>query len=76
MEDTDTPPARWPELTPREAVVADALVAGKKNSEIAQALGISIKTVDTHRGHVLKKVECPNNVGLVHLAYHRGYVLP
>ncbi len=66
----------WPELTPREAQVAAGLVAGTRNSEIAEEFGISVKTVDTHRGHVLKKTGCRNNVELTRLAYKRGYVTP
>lgn len=65
----------WPELTMREAEVAAGLVAGKRNSQIADDLGISVKTVDTHRLHVLKKLQCANNVALVHVAYSRGYVM-
>jgi DNA-binding CsgD family transcriptional regulator len=40
------------------------LARGDANREIAKALGISIKTVDTHRGHVLKKMKLKNNVAL------------
>lgn len=68
------PPA--PELTGREKQVALALARGAKNSEIAHDLDISIKTVDTHRAHVLKKLGHRNNVELA-LAYVRaGLVVP
>lgn len=69
-------PTSWPELTPREANVAAELVVGNRNSEIAGFLGISIKTVDTHRGHILKKLDCRNNVDLTRLAIRRGYSQP
>lgn len=32
--------------------------------EIAKRLGISAKTVDTHRAHALRKLQCRNNVRL------------
>lgn len=55
--------APWQDLTTREIVVAEMLVAGKKNREIAEALGgLSTKTIDTHRGHILKKLKVRNNV--------------
>jgi two-component system response regulator NreC len=54
----------WITLSPREVEVALMLARGDANREIAKALGISIKTVDTHRGHVLKKMKLKNNVAL------------
>lgn len=66
----------FPELSPREREVALRLAMGDRNSEVAETLGISIKTVDTHRGHLLKKLRCRNNVDLARLAIRRGYVQP
>lgn len=51
----------WKLLTPREQEIAAHLSRGWFNREIATALGISIKTVDTHRGHLLKKLGLRNN---------------
>lgn len=64
----------YPELTPREREVATLLAVGEPNREIARALGCSVKTIDTHRGHVLRKLHCRNNVDLARLAIRRGYV--
>lgn len=61
----DGPKSKWNTLSEREKEVAFRLATGDKNSEIAKALNISIKTVDTHRGHVLKKLDCRNNVALL-----------
>jgi DNA-binding NarL/FixJ family response regulator len=44
------------------------------NREIAEHLAISIKTVDTHRGHVLKKLALRNNSELTRFAVKYGYV--
>jgi DNA-binding NarL/FixJ family response regulator len=66
----------FPELTDRERAVALRLSIGDKNSEVAAALNISIKTVDTHRAHALKKLKCRNNVDLARLAIRLGYVQP
>jgi two-component system invasion response regulator UvrY len=52
----------------RELEVMRALAAGRTNHEIAADLGISVKTVDTHRGHVLKKLALRNNAELTRFA--------
>ncbi len=64
----------FPELTDREREVAMQIVQGLDGHEISKALGISVKTYDTHRGHILKKLGCKNAVQLTRLAYTRGYL--
>lgn len=54
----------YPELTPRERVVAFALARGARMPSIARELGLSQKTVDTHRANALRKLGCTNNVEL------------
>jgi DNA-binding NarL/FixJ family response regulator len=44
------------ELSPREAAVAQLARAGRTNREIAQQLHLSIKTVETHLGHIYQKL--------------------
>lgn len=61
-------------LTPMELEVATMLALGMKNSEIAEKIGISVKTVDTHRGHVLQKTELRNNVELARWALRQDLV--
>jgi len=65
----------YPTLTTRERAVAELLILGKPNREIAVALDISIKTVDTHRGHVMQKLEVANNVELLRLAVRKGWAV-
>jgi FixJ family two-component response regulator len=43
-------------LTAREREVLNLVVAGKANKEIASALGVSPKTVEVHRAHVMSKM--------------------
>lgn len=80
MEDptSDQAPAAvpFPTLTPRERVIATRLAQGARNAEIADELEISVKTVDTHRAHVLKKLGLRGNVELAHLAIVEGWVTP
>jgi two-component system invasion response regulator UvrY len=61
-------------LTARELQVMEMLARGMTNREIADHLNISIKTVDTHRGHVLKKLSLRNNSELTRFAVKNGYV--
>ena len=61
-------------LTARETQVMEMLARGMTNREIAEHLEISIKTVDTHRGHVLKKLNLRNNSELTRFAVKHGYV--
>ena len=43
------------ELTPRERDVLELLVSGKGNQQVAELLGISVKTVATHRASLMRK---------------------
>lgn len=70
----DTPSNPFDNLTSREKQVATFLCDGLRNAEIAEKLDISTKTVDTHRGHLLAKLSCRNNVELVRLAIRHGFV--
>jgi len=60
-------------LTDREREVLDHLLAGKPNKEIAFKLGVSHKTVATHRANILQKLGVSN---LVELVKHLDSVMP
>lgn len=47
---------RLEQLTPREREVLDLIVAGRLNKQVADDLGISIKTVEVHRARVMEKM--------------------
>ena len=59
-------------LSQRELEVMEFLARGLSNREIAERLTISIKTVDTHRGHVLKKLKLRNNSDITRFAIQHG----
>lgn len=61
-------------LSPREYQVMSYLAQGMTNREIADVLAISPKTVDTHRGHLLKKLRLRNNSDLTRFAIQSGLV--
>jgi two-component system response regulator FixJ len=54
-EDAETARRRLEKLTSREYEVLDHLVAGKSNKEAAVKLGISPRTVEFHRAHIMEK---------------------
>ncbi|MFQ5412943.1 MAG: response regulator transcription factor [Phycisphaerae bacterium] len=59
--------ARLAALTSREREVMAFLVRGKSAKQIAFALGLSSKTVDVHRGHIMTKLQADSVVDLVHM---------
>ena len=63
-DDTRARAAQWELLSAREWEVAERLAIGMINRDIAKQLGIGIKTVDTHRGNVLRKLGLKNNAQL------------
>ena len=53
-----------------------ALALGQTNREIAEAYHISVKTVDTYRFRLLKKLNLRNNADLSRFAIAQGLVEP
>ncbi|MBI4166502.1 MAG: response regulator transcription factor [Acidobacteria bacterium] len=47
---------RFQRLTPREREVLQLLAEANSNTEVARALGISVKTVDVHRSRIMSKL--------------------
>jgi FixJ family two-component response regulator len=56
---------RLAQLTVREHEVLDLIIAGKLNKQIADILGISIKTVEVHRARVMEKMGASSLASLV-----------
>ena len=54
-------------LSQREREVLELVVAGRANKEIAAALGLSTKTVEVHRAHVMEKMQASSVAELVRL---------
>jgi DNA-binding NarL/FixJ family response regulator len=45
-------------LTPRQREIVQLLAEGKSSKEIAVALGLSVKTAETHRANIMRRLDC------------------
>ena len=61
-------------LTAREREVLKLIAAGKMNREIAELLVISLNTVQTHRLHIMEKLNLHNRTELIKYAIRRGLI--
>jgi FixJ family two-component response regulator len=59
-------------LTSREAQVLERIVAGRLNKQIADDLGISIKTVEAHRANIMEKLNANTVADLLKIALGQG----
>ena len=64
--------ATFQNLTPRLQEVLRLIGDGKTSKEIAAALGISVKTVEMHRTHLMKTLDIRRIAGLVKFALRAG----
>jgi len=70
--------ARMPEslLTPREEQITKLIAEGNSAKDIADALTISVKTVDRHRANILQKLGLRDRLELARFAIRTGLVEP
>lgn len=61
-------------LTAREREVLKLIAAGKMNREIAELMVISVNTVQTHRLHLMEKLNLHNRTELIKYAIRRGLI--
>lgn len=63
-------------LTPKERQVLQLVAEGNSTKSIARALGMAVKTAESHRNRIMRKLEMRNTAGLVRYAVRRGLVRP
>jgi DNA-binding NarL/FixJ family response regulator len=63
-------------LTPREEQITKLIAEGNSAKEIAEALTISVKTVDRHRANILQKLGMRDRLDLARFAIRTGLVEP
>jgi RNA polymerase sigma factor (sigma-70 family) len=62
-------------LTPRQREVLQLVVMGNTSKEIAQQLGVSYRTVEVHRMHLMRRLNVHDSASLVRLAVGLGLVV-
>jgi len=62
------------DLSVREAEVLKFIVSGMRNKEIAAKLAVSVRTVETHRFKIMKKIGVQTAAGLTRYAISKGMV--
>jgi len=70
------PPGEDGILTPREREVLRLLAEGKSNKQVGAALGISVKTAETHRARIMRKLRIVSVADLVRYAIRHQYITP
>ena len=72
----DSSPSGVAMLTDREREVLQLIAEGLSSKEIANMLGVSLKTVDSHRSNLMEKLDIHKVSGLVRFAIRAGLVEP
>jgi DNA-binding NarL/FixJ family response regulator len=66
----------YEKLTDREKQVLKLVAEGRSNKEVAQLLGISVKTAMSHREHVMDKLDVHSRTDLIRFALKCGVIRP
>lgn len=74
--DATTQAAEQSNLTPRERQVLQLVGEGKSTKQVAEALHISVKTAEFHRGRLMKKLNVHDTANLVRYAIREGWITP
>jgi DNA-binding NarL/FixJ family response regulator len=61
-------------LTAREREVMQLLAEGRSNREVSETLGISVRTTEAHRAHILQKLKLDSVAGLVRYAIRNNLI--
>jgi DNA-binding NarL/FixJ family response regulator len=63
-------------LTDRQREILQLVAEGRQNKEIAEVLGVSVKTVEFHRGRLMKKLNAKSVAELTRYAVQEGLIDP
>jgi DNA-binding NarL/FixJ family response regulator len=63
-------------LTPREREILQLIAEGRATKRVASMLGISVKTAESHRARIMRKLDIHEVAGLVRYAIRQGLVEP
>lgn len=70
----DAPEKKLP-ITKREMEILKLISNGMTNQEIAEKLFISVRTVESHKSHIMQKLDIKNTAGLVKFAFQNNLAL-
>ncbi len=73
-EPSSEPAAPAEPLTPRQREVLQLMAEGRSTRDIAAALAISIKTVETHRGEIMRRLDLHDVASLTRYAIRQGLI--
>ena len=71
---SDKTPGPGDQLTPREREMLQMIGEGYTNNKMAEAMGISVKTVERHRTNLMAKLNAHNLVELIRVAMKHGLI--
>ncbi len=62
------------DFSKKERQIIDEIIKGRKNSEIAPELGVSVRTIESHRKRIIERTGSKNMVGAIIKAVKWGYL--
>jgi DNA-binding NarL/FixJ family response regulator len=71
LDKTDATSSR---LTPRQREITQLLAEGRSSKEIAVALGLSVKTAETHRANIMRRLNCHSISEVVRYAVRNNII--
>ena len=73
-EESEGQSDRFQTLTPREKQVLQLVAEGSANAATARQLNLSVRTIEVHRSHLMRKLNLKNQAELMRFAVQRGIV--
>jgi DNA-binding NarL/FixJ family response regulator len=74
-DERPAPGSEYP-LTDREIEILRMLSAGESNKKVATALGVSTRTIESHRNHIMHKMRFTNYSDMIRFAIRAGLIAP
>jgi len=74
-DEIDSLPGNFHSLTDREREILQLIAEGNNHQKIAEKLNISVRTVDTHRNNIIKKLDVHDTANLVLYAIKNGITI-
>jgi DNA-binding NarL/FixJ family response regulator len=63
-------------LSPREREILHLIAEGNTNTTIAEKLSLSVRTIESHRAHIMSKLRFSSQADLIRFAVQKGLILP